>query len=155
MLLIIAEYAAQLAAPGITDGDIRRICAKMNQLKGICEGMRYIPAMELTSLIADRCPIKAVHTMLCCLKVFFYLSLRLDKINQPVFNRYMALNYEGTHNVLQLLAVGEYRRFSRAYAELIRDLTLHLREIYDTELLLELMPRGGFCGAAVCQAPVL
>ena len=155
MLLIIAEYAAQLAAPGITGGDISRILAKMNRLKGVCEGLRYIPAMELTSLIADRCPIKAVHTMLCCLKIFFYLSLRLDKINQPVFNRFTALNYEGTHNALQLLVDGEYRRFSRAYAELIRDMTLNLREIYDTELLLELMPEGGFCGAAVCQAPVL
>ena len=155
MLLIIAEYAAQLAAPGITDGDIGRICTKINQLKGASEGMRYIPGMELTSLIADRCPIKAVHTMLCCLRIFFYLNLRLDKINQPVFNRFMALNYEGTHNALQLLACGKYRRFSRAYAELMRDLALILREIYDTEILLELMPDGGFCGAAVCQAPVL
>lgn len=67
----------------------------------------------------------------------------------------MALNYEGTHNALQLLACGKYRRFSRAYAELMRDQALILREIYDTEILLELMPDGGFCGAAVCQAPVL
>ena len=58
------EGELQLAAPGITDGDIGRICTKINQLKGASEGLRYIPGMELTYLIADRCPITAVHTML-------------------------------------------------------------------------------------------